>query len=136
MSQNSMMLITSEWGNSKTFRLFPLSNDCPFAEGIYDPEQKALVMISSKDRKETFHMLAKLDDQGDPQKLKRPRINGRIYPEERRLLETMYEHFITEKEEIQSIVEWFAVNKNFDYKSYLEKDITIPEKPNIEIVSH
>lgn len=132
-----MMLITSTWGASKTFRLFPLTNDCPFAEGIYDPEQKALAMISSKDKKESFHMLAKLDEQGDPQKLKRPRANGRIYPEERKALETMYEHYITETQEIEAIVSWFAINADtYDYKTMLKQDIMVPEKPKIEIVSH
>lgn len=127
-----MMLISSTWGMSKTFRLFPLNNDCPFAEGIYDPEQKALAMISSKDKKETFHMLAKLDDQGDPQKLKRPRANGKIYPEERKVLETMYEHYITETEDIEAIIEWFAVNvSTYNYKEILNQKIVPTEKPQI-----
>ncbi len=130
MSQKSMMLITSTWGTSKTFRLFPLTNECPFAEGIYDPEQQALAMISSKDKKESFHMLTKLDEQGDPQKLKKPRANGRNYPEERKAMETMYEHYITETKEIEDIISWFAINADtYDYKKYFI-DIKVKEEVN------
>lgn len=132
-----MMLITSSWMDRKTFRLMPITTDCPYSEGIFDPSDKVLVLVS-KNTKESFHMLAKLDDQGDPQKLKRPRANGKPYPEERRSLETFQEHYITETKEIETIINMFAVNaEDFDYKSYMASTgpIMTPERPQIEIVS-
>jgi len=30
--KNSMMLVTSSWGNDKTFKLLPISSECPYNE--------------------------------------------------------------------------------------------------------
>jgi hypothetical protein len=134
MSQSqSMMLITSSWGEKKTFRLMPIDLNCPFTEGIYDPDGKVLVMIS-KDKKESFHMLAKLDEQGDPLKLKRPRANMKPFPEERKALETYQEHYISETKEIEQVISMFAVNKeDYDYKSIMAGLVT-PEVPKLNLV--
>lgn len=128
-----MMLITSTWGEHKSFRLMPIETNCPFIEGIYDPSSKALVMISDK-KKESYHMLAKLDEQGDPQKLKRPRQSHKPYPEERKVLETYQEHYISEKREIEEVISMFAVNADsFDYKTILAGIIT-PEGKKLELI--
>jgi hypothetical protein len=134
MSEPTMTLITSEWGQGKTFRLMPIQINCPYVEGIYDTEGKVLVLIS-KIKKQTFHMLGKLDEQGDTLKLKRPRANGKPFPEERKIVDTFQEYYITEKTEIEEMVKGLAKNADsFDYKQYLEKDIMMVEKPKIEIV--
>jgi len=134
MSQSqSMMLITSSWGEKKTFRLMPIDLNCPFTEGIYDPDGKVLVMIS-KDKKESFHMLAKLDEQGDPLKLKRPRANMKPFPEERKTLETYQEHYISETKEIEQVISMFAVNKeDYDYKSIMNGLVTL-EAPKLNLI--
>lgn len=132
MSKDSMMLITSQWGDTKSFRLMPITKDCPFVEGIYDPMGQVLVMISNHS-KETFHMLAKLDEQGDPQKLKKPRENRKPYPEERKVLETYQEFYIGEPTEMETVINMFAINSaTFDYKAVIKSGpITEPEKPKI-----
>lgn len=113
----------------------PISNECPYSEGIYDPQSKVLV-IMSKTTKESFHLLPKLDDNGDPiaSKVKRP--SGVPYREERKAIETFQEYYVPEKAEIINIVEMFAVNADtYDFKKFLEdsKIIKVPEK-KIEIL--
>jgi hypothetical protein len=47
----SMMLITSAWGSKKTFKLIPISPECPYNEAIFDVDNKVLAVIS-KQKKE------------------------------------------------------------------------------------
>jgi parvulin-like peptidyl-prolyl isomerase len=134
-ANKSMLLFTSDWAGAKSFRLMPIQENCPFIEGLYDPTQKVLVMIS-KQKKESLHMLAKLNEQGDAQKLKTPRPNGKPFPEERKTIETYQEYYIVERKEIEEIIEMFAANTDvFNYKEFLEKDITIPEQPKIQLIA-
>jgi hypothetical protein len=115
----NMLLIKSIWNEGETFRLIPVSLDCPYVECIFDPEHKVLVAIS-KVVKTTMHMLPKLDDNGDPAPLKGSRPNGRTVKEERRTIETFQEHYLDNNDAINAVVDIFAVNKNdFDYKKFL-----------------
>lgn len=43
-ANKSMLLFTSDWAGTKSFRLMPIQENCPFIEGLYDPTQKVLVM--------------------------------------------------------------------------------------------
>jgi len=124
---NSMLLISSRWGNKKTFKMIPASADCPYNEVIFDAEQKVLAVIS-KERKQSFHMMPKLNEFGDVEMLKiGKRQNGKSFSEERKALETYYEYFIEEMTEIESFVNMFAINvDNFDYKSLItEQEIPL-----------
>lgn len=133
MSQKSMMLITSTWGENKTFRLIPIENNCPFVEAIYDPEGGVLVLISNV-KKQSLHMLAKLDEQGDPVKLKKPRVNLKPYPEERKTIETFQEYYVAEKSEIKDIINMFAINaESFDYSSTLA-GVVKPEEKKLQLI--
>jgi hypothetical protein len=117
----NMLLIQSDWNEDKTFKMIPLTNDCPYIETIYDPSTKVLVMISRVSMTK-LHMLPKLDDNGDPAPLKVPRKNGRAVKEERRSIETFQEFYIDNADAIDAIVDIFAVNKDtFDYKQYIKK---------------
>ena len=42
----NMMITSSNWGPYKTFKLMPITEDCPFVEAIYDPSSKILAVIS------------------------------------------------------------------------------------------
>ena len=101
------MLIKSTWNQGKTFRLIPINLDCPYNEAIYDPEQKILAVIS-KECKETFQMVPKFDDKGDVLQAKRVRENGKQYAEERRALDTWYEYYVEDADDIKAFIEWFA----------------------------
>ena len=57
------MLVESTWQDTITFKMIPLSNDCPYVECIFDPSSKVFVIIS-KVTKTSLHMLPKLDEYG------------------------------------------------------------------------
>jgi hypothetical protein len=125
---NSMLLVTSSWGQFKTFKMIPVHKDCPYSECIFDVQTKVLAIIG-KDKKESLHMLPKLNDQGDVQYLKiSKRNNGKDYAEERKMLETFYEYYIEDATEIQNFVKMFAVNAEvFNTQSYI--DMVVESKP-------
>ena len=118
-SEKSMMLITSSWNEKPSFRMIPVETSAPYNEVIFDTELKALAVIS-KEKKDTFQFLPKLTPEGDLVPLKRPRSNGSKFAEERKLVETYYEYFITESTEIEAFIKHFAINaESFDYKAVL-----------------
>ncbi|HEY4062312.1 MAG TPA: hypothetical protein VGM30_10450 [Puia sp.] len=118
--EKSMLLITSAWGNAKTFKLIPVTKECPFNEAIYDPDVRVLAIIS-KEKKESFKRLDKLDDNGDSIPLKNPKP-GKPYKEERKVLETFYEYYIKDTEEIKQFIDSFALNSDhFNTDEYLIK---------------
>lgn len=124
---SNMLLVTSSWGPAKTFKMIPITKDCPFNEVIFDVQTKTLAIIS-KESKESFHMLPKLTDTGDVMRLKiGKKENGKDYAEERKSLATFYEYYITERDEIESFVKHFGVNSDlYDYKQYM--DLEIPKE--------
>lgn len=87
--------------------MIPTHLDCPFNEAIFDPDQKVLAVIS-KECKETYQMLPKFTEKGDVMYLKTPRENGKPYAEERRLVDTYYEYYLEDKEDILKFIEQFA----------------------------
>lgn len=133
----NMLLTSAFWGESASFKLIPAALESPYIECIYDSEHHTLVVIA-KDKKSIFHMMAKLNENGDPEFPKVPRKNGK-HKEERKTIETCQEHYLMNKEEITAFIELFAVNaKTFDYKQYFRKDenpsgILLQEKPEVKI---
>ena len=118
----NMLLIKSSWNEGETFRLLPLTQDCPYVECIFDPSTKVFVVIS-RVIKTTLHMLPKLDDNGDPAPLKVKRANGRMVKEERKQIETFQEYYIEDKDAIEALIDIFAVNKgSFDYKKFMSAE--------------
>jgi hypothetical protein len=106
----SMMLVKSAFGQMKSFKLIPITNDCPFVECLFSPREKMMVVIG-KYMKGSYHMVPKLDDNGDEIPVKgKPRANGKKVKEERRLVDTCSEHYIVTEEEIREVIQMFAVN--------------------------
>ena len=126
MSDKTMMLVESTWQDTKTFKMIPVSNDCPYVECIYDPSSKVFVLIG-KTTKTSLHMLPKLDEYGKA-------ISGnRGAKQERRSIDTFQEYYIEEEKDIKEIVKMFAVNASkFDIAKFLEK---APNKPSIAAVA-
>lgn len=117
----NMLIVKSSWNDGETFRLLPLTNDCPYVECIWDPSTKVFVIIS-RITKTTLHMLPKLDDNGDPAPLKTKRANGRMVKEERKTIETFQEFYVEDIDAVEKMVSLFAINAStFDYKSYMTK---------------
>lgn len=118
-STNSMLLVKSTWNEKSTFKMLPITSECPYVECLYDPESKVFVVIS-KIKKTSLHMLPKLDDNGDPQPVKKQTASNRTVKEERRTIETFQEYYIEEQQSIEDIVNHFALNKlDFDFKKFL-----------------
>ena len=130
-----MLLVTSTWGNRKTFRLIPAAVDAPYNEGIYDPEVGVLALIG-KDKKENLQMVPKLNNFGDPEIMrigKRP--NGKEFAEERKMIETYYEYYVENKDEITNLVNMIAFNADtFDYGQYMTQ-VEAPVETNSPIVT-
>lgn len=126
---NNMMMTTSSWKGGKTFKMIPTTADCPFVECIYDVGFKILAIVG-KQSKDTFHMVEKLDDNGDPVERKNRGKNQDPFKRERRSLETYQEYYIEEKDEIISFVKSFAQNSDtFDYMKFINMEVEPMEVP-------
>jgi hypothetical protein len=124
MSQNSMIIVQSTWQDSQTFRLIPVTLECPYVECILDPATKVFVVIS-KINKTSLHMIPRLDDNGDPLLVKGARPNGRTVREERKTIDTFQEFYIEDKKAMEDIINLMAINaKTFKYKKFLEETPT------------
>lgn len=124
----NMLLITSYWSDKDTFKLIPITDDCPYSEAIYDPATTLLVVIG-KTSKENFQMVPRLDEDGNPMPVKKPRANGKTYKEQRTTLSVLHEYYIVDKDEQESFIKAFAVNeKHYDYNRFLRN---IEEEPTI-----
>jgi hypothetical protein len=132
----NMMLVSVSWNGQPSFKLIPVTSECPYVECIFDPATKMFVVIS-KEVKNTLHMLPKLDDNGDPVHLKvGKRANGKTFKEERRTISTFQEYYLESLDDAKSIIKAFAVNADeFDYEEILNKEASSidlgPEKPEI-----
>ena len=114
------MLISSVFRNVKSFSLMPVNDDCPYVEAMFDPSS-GIIAVITKIRKQSFHMMPRLDESGQPQRLKVPnKETGKVHKEQRMTVETFSEVYIVEKEEIKNFINLFAINaESFDYDQFL-----------------
>jgi hypothetical protein len=134
---NNMMLITSTWKNGKTFKLIPTTADCPYVEAIYDTNMKVLAAIGAV-KKDIFHMMPKLDPNGDPEMRKTAARDGSPIKQERRTIETFQEYYLEERADIEAFIKHFATNAStYDFSTYLdmvpvdEPEMQFPTELNI-----
>ena len=115
----NMMLVNSSFRNAKSFTMIPVSIDSPYVEAMFDPTSGILAVIS-KVMKQSYHMVAKLDDEGQPMRLKTPnQQTGKTVKEERRLVDTFSEFYLSDEKDIENFINIFAMNASaFDYKSF------------------
>jgi len=127
----NMMLISSAFRNAKSFSMIPVSNDSPYVEGMYDPSSGILAVIT-KVKKTAFHMVPKLNNDGEPMKLKTPNnATGKMIKEERVSVETFSEFYISNLDEIRTFVHMFSINSDvFDFEQHL-KDVKETKISNI-----
>ena len=106
----NMMLVNSTFRNTKSFTLIPVSLDSPYTEAMFDPASGILAVIS-KVMKQSYHMVPKLNDDGEPMRLKTPnQQTGKTVKEERRLVDTFSEFYLTDKADIETFIHMFAIN--------------------------
>jgi hypothetical protein len=128
----TMMLITSTWGQKKTFKMIPVTTDSPYNEAIYDLDSKVLALVG-KEKKQSMHMVPKIDDFGDmkPMKIGR-RANGKDFQEERKTLETYYEYYLDNPNEIKMLIDKLAINaEEFNITEYLDAVVEAPVQSSI-----
>lgn len=115
-----MMIYSAKWNEQDSFRLIPITEDCPFNEAIYDPNQKVLAIIS-KNSKEKPMMMPKLSDKGLPTQIKKS--DGTIGLQEQRvMMQAYYEYYITEKADIREFVEKFSINPSHKaFQSFIKE---------------
>jgi hypothetical protein len=117
----NMLIVTQSHMGEPTFSLIAATEDCPFVECIYTPQNKQLAIIS-KIQKDTFHFFSKIDDNGDVMPAKKVRLNGKTYKEERKQIKTFYEYYLTEEKEILDFVNLYATNPDgFKIANYTSK---------------
>ena len=118
-----MLLVTSVWDDKETFRMIPITDQCPYVECIFDTGLNVMVLIS-KNKKQSYHMLPKVDDSGDIVRVKTGRReSGKEFKEERRLVESFQEYYLIKLDEIENVISMFAINAtNFDYKKYMNQE--------------
>jgi hypothetical protein len=81
-----------------------------------------VLALISKEKKESLHMVAKVNEFGDvvPMKIGR-RSNGKDFAEERKSLETFYEYYVEDINEVKEVVSKLAINSDtFDISSFIE----------------
>ncbi len=142
--KDSMLLITSKWEDQPSFKMVSIDQLSPFVEAIYMPKEGVLAVIT-KIPKQMFNMVPKVDDNGDYKwtKNKQPRPgSGKIYQEERRVVETFHEFYIEDKGEIGDFIKMFAVNEaSFSYGKFLvpapvpKGEVTIVQPPLVDKVN-
>tara|TARA_R100001463_G_scaffold19673_5_gene48360 strand:- start:10701 stop:11120 length:420 start_codon:yes stop_codon:yes gene_type:complete len=115
----NMMLVNSSFRNAKSFTLIPVSNDSPYVEAMFDPTSGILAVIS-KVMKQSYHMVPKLDDEGQPMRLKKPNMQtGKTVKEERRLVDTFSEFYLSDRSDIETFIHMFAINAdNFNVEEF------------------
>ena len=115
----NMMLVNSSFRNAKSFTLIPVSNDSPYVEAMFDPTSGILAVIS-KVMKQSYHMVPKLDDEGQPMRLKKPNMQtGKTVKEERRLDDTFSEFYLSDRSDIETFIHMFAINAdNFNVEEF------------------
>jgi hypothetical protein len=115
----NMMLVNSTFRNTKSFTLIPVSLDSPYTEAMFDPASGILAVIS-KVMKQSYHMVPKLDDDGQPMRLKTPnQQTGKTHKEERRLVDTFSEFYLSDRADIETFIHMFAINAdNFSVEEF------------------
>lgn len=120
-----MIKITSGFGNKPTFKLIPISSDCPYLEAVFNPITKMLSVVSIV-KYEGFQFLFKIDDSGNKIPLpgkQQDKNQPVLYKQERLRVDHFYEYTIAERKEIEEFVEIFTENfKANDIADYFKTE--------------
>ena len=124
--EKTMMLYTAATNGEKTFSLLPLSADCPFNEAIYMPKLEALAILG-KTTRDTFTMLERLDENGNPTGQTGKGSEPEKPKMQRVQLSTPWEYFVHEKDEIRAFIKANAINEEtFNYTVFMT-ELEVPK---------
>ena len=111
-----MLLVKSGFKNIPSFSLIPLSADCNYAEMIFDPIAKQLILFS-KHIKESLHTIGVKDENGN---YKTNKKNAVVTKEIK--LQTYQEYYIADESDVRTIIELYAVNSDtFELEEFFKK---------------
>lgn len=113
-------------GTSKaTFKMIPLTKDCPYLEAIYHPVYHGLGIVGKYKKKE-YVMMPTVDKFGTPQTKEGKPLA------ERRLMESWHEYLLMTKDEVVDFIKNFAVNADsFNYDQFFPKMDDIAPKNEV-----
>jgi len=119
-----MMIYKSGWGTETeffpTFKMLPVTQDCPFNEVLFDPKSKILAIVG-KEKKQAYRMLPKLNDKGKQVVAMERGVPVEV--QERKLMENFYEYYLEEVEDIEYFINKFAINsKDFNWMSFINSE--------------
>jgi len=128
----NMMLVNSSFRGAKSFNLIPVSKDAPYIEAMFDPSSGILACIGVNN-KQSFHMVPRLNDDGQPMRLKVPnKATGKTVKEQRVSQQTYSEYYVAEKNDIENFINIFAINADtFDYKQFVDVEVKETKTSNI-----
>lgn len=106
----SMMIINMEWDNHSTFRMIPITEECPYIDAVFNLAERILI-IYNKEFKEKPVTMVKLSSNGTPITLHAADKNNPVsYAEERVLMNSYYEYYIKDVNDIQEFIKLVAIN--------------------------
>ena len=120
----NMMLVNSSFRGAHSFNLIPVSKDAPYIEAMFDPSS-GILACSGINSKQSFHMVPRLNDEGQPMRRKVPnKQTGKTVKEQRISQETYSEYYIAEKKDIEDFINIFAINADtFDFKQFTDVEV-------------
>ena len=120
MIAQSMLIYSTDWYGRRTFRMLPAREECPYNEVIFDPSTKVLAVIS-KEFKEKPHLFPKLNTIGKPM-YATGGDSGVL--EERLVMDTYYEYYLDNMDDIRVFVNHFAINSDHSAIKILDEVLT------------
>jgi hypothetical protein len=127
-SGSNMIIVRSSFGGQPNFTLIPVTMDCAYVEALFEPVSKSLV-IFNKCTQTKFRMIPKINESGDHVMPKKPRPDRQTYCEERKQMESFYEHYLVDPQDIREFVKRFAVNAdNIDIEPFLTPPVNTGKK--------
>jgi len=125
LNQSNVLLITNIFiGDDnkpvQNFTGMPMDNTCPFTELIFDPTNKILGIIGTI-KKDSFHWITRYDENGLPKPNKnKSMLQAQPFQQQRILINSFHEYYIRDVKEIQTFLEMYAFNKDFNWKKFLK----------------
>ena len=116
MIAKSMLIYSADWYGTKTFRMLPITEECPYNEVIFDPSTSVLAVIS-KEFKEKPHMFPKLNITGKPLHMSTVDSDP---AEERVVMDTYYEYYLDDIDDIRVFIDHFAINAEHSAAAILD----------------
>ena len=105
-----MLIVSSTWGDKKSFQLIPVEESCPYVDVIFDPSTGILGVVN-KQHKPKMQLVARMDDNGDPIPRKGRVVAGQDKHQVQRLMfDAFYEYTLDNADDIRTFVELHARN--------------------------